>query len=97
MGRENHGQYQLPGAAPSHVILGINEDGHKEVLSITIGENESAKFWLAVLNELKNRGVRDVFVLCADGLTGVKEAICCSSTSRVTFSYGSCFRPSISR
>ena len=57
MGRENHGQYQLPGAAPSHVILGINEDGHKEVLSITIGENESAKFWLAVLNELKNRGV----------------------------------------
>ena len=75
MGRENHGQYQLPGAAPSHVILGINEDGHKEVLSITIGENESAKFWLAVLNELKNRGVRDVFVLCADGLTGVKEAI----------------------
>ena len=59
----------------AYVILGINEDGHKEVLSITIGENESAKFWLAVLNELKNRGVRDVFVLCADGLTGVKEAI----------------------
>ncbi len=41
----------------AYVILGINEDGHKEVLSITIGENESAKFWLAVLNELKNRGV----------------------------------------
>lgn len=61
--------------AAAYVILGINEDGHKEVLSITIGENESAKFWLSVLNELKNRGVRDIFVLCADGLTGVKEAI----------------------
>lgn len=54
----------------AYVVLGINEDGRKEVLSITIGENESAKFWLSVLNELKNRGVRG-----ADGLSGVKEAI----------------------
>jgi transposase-like protein len=47
----------------------------KSILSIEIGENESAKFWLAVLNNLKNRGVRDVLVLCADGLSGIKEAI----------------------
>jgi len=59
----------------AYVVMGINEEGHKEVLSITIGENESAKFWLSVLNELKNRGVKDIFVLCADGLTGIKEAI----------------------
>lgn len=59
----------------AYVILGINEEGHKEVISITIGETESAKFWLSVLNELKNRGVKDIFVLCADGLSGIKEAI----------------------
>lgn len=59
----------------AYVILGINEEGHKEVISITIGEAESAKFWLSVLNELKNRGVKDIFVLCADGLSGIKEAI----------------------
>ena len=47
----------------------------KEVLSIQIGENESAKYWLSVLNELKNRGVKDILILCADGLTGIKEAI----------------------
>jgi transposase-like protein len=44
-------------------------------MSITIGEAESAKFWLSVLNELKNRGLKDIFVLCADGLSGIKEAI----------------------
>ncbi len=59
----------------AYVILGISEEGHKEVLSITIGDNESAKFWLSALNELKNRGVRDIFVLCADGLSGISEAI----------------------
>ena len=59
----------------AYVVMGINEEGHKEVLSITIGETESAKFWLSVLNELKNRGVKDIFVLCADGLSGIKEAI----------------------
>ena len=61
--------------AAAYVILGMNEEGRKEVLSITIGENESAKFWLSVLNELKNRGVQDIFVICADGLSGIKEAI----------------------
>ena len=47
----------------------------KEVLTISVGDNESSKYWLSVLNELKNRGVKDVLVICADGLTGIKEAI----------------------
>lgn len=59
----------------AYVILGINDEGHKEVLSIQIGENESSKYWLGVLNELKNRGVNDILILCADGLTGMKEAV----------------------
>ena len=59
----------------AYVILGINCDGMKEVLTIQIGENESSKYWLSVLNELKNRGVKDILILCADGLTGIKEAI----------------------
>ena len=59
----------------AYIILGISIDGHKEVLSITVGENESAKFWFSVLNSLKNRGVKDIFVLCADGLSGIKESI----------------------
>ena len=45
------------------------------MLSLAIGEHESAKFWLSALNELKNRGVQDVMIICADGLTGIKEAI----------------------
>ena len=59
----------------AYVILGINQEGKKEVLTIQIGENESSKYWLSVLNELKNRGVRDILILCADGLSGIKEAI----------------------
>ena len=59
----------------AYVILGINTEGKKEVLSINIGENESAKYWLSVLNELKNRGVKDILIICADGLSGIKEAI----------------------
>ena len=59
----------------AYIILGISEEGQKEVLTITIGETESAKYWLSVLNELKNRGVQDILVLCADGLAGIKEAI----------------------
>ena len=59
----------------AYVILGINCDGKKEVLSIQVGENESSKYWLSVLNELKNRGVKDILILCADGSTGIKEAI----------------------
>ena len=59
----------------AYVVLGINEDGKKEVLSIAAGENESGKYWLSVLNSLKNRGIRDILILCSDGLAGIKEAI----------------------
>jgi len=55
--------------------LGVNDEGRKEVLSIQIGENESSKFWLSALNELKNRGVKDILILCADGLSEMKEAV----------------------
>lgn len=59
----------------AYVILGINSEGRKEVLTIEVGDNESAKYWLSVMNGLKNRGVKDVLIICADGLTGIKEAI----------------------
>lgn len=59
----------------AYVVLGINQDGYKEVLTIEVGENESSKYWLSVLNGLKNRGVKDILILCADGLSGIKEAI----------------------
>ncbi len=59
----------------AYVVLGINEDGKKEVLTITAGENESSKYWLSVLNSLKNRGIKDILILCSDGLTGIKEVI----------------------
>lgn len=58
-----------------YVILAVNLEGKKQVLSIHIGKNESAKYCLGVLNELKNRGVKDILVICADGLTGMKEAV----------------------
>jgi putative transposase len=59
----------------AYVVLGVNMDGEKEVLGIWVGANESSKFWLSVLNDLKNRGVQDVLVFCVDGLNGFKEAI----------------------
>jgi transposase-like protein len=59
----------------AYVIFGISSEGMKEVLTIQVGENESTKYWLSVLNELKNRGVKDILILCADGLSGIKEAI----------------------
>ena len=59
----------------AYVVLGINEDGYKEVLHIEIGENESSKYWLGILNALKNRGVQGILILCSDGLNGLKEAI----------------------
>ncbi len=46
------------------IILGINENGKKEVLSIEIGDNESSKYWLGILNSLKNRGLKDILILC---------------------------------
>lgn len=59
----------------AYVVVGLNEDGLKEVLTIEVGENESSKYWLSVLNSLKNRGVQDILLLCSDGLTGLKEAV----------------------
>lgn len=59
----------------AYVILGITVEGKKEVLTINVGDNENSKYWLSVLNELKNRGVKDILIICADGLSGIKEAI----------------------
>ena len=59
----------------AYIVLGINTEGFKEILGIWIGENESAKYWLGVLNELKTRGVKDILVMCSDNLTGIKDAI----------------------
>lgn len=58
-----------------YVVLGINGDGYKEILTIEVGENGSSKYWLSVLNSLKNRGVKDILILCLDGLTGLKESV----------------------
>lgn len=59
----------------AYVVLGVNLDGCKDVLGLYVGENESSKYWLGILNELKSRGVKDIMVMCADGLTGIKESI----------------------
>lgn len=59
----------------AYMVIGIDLDGNKDVLGIWIGENESAKFWLTVLNELKNRGVQDILITCVDNLTGFSQAI----------------------
>ncbi len=59
----------------SYIALGINAEGHKDILGIWVGENEGAKFWLKVCNELKNRGVEDILIACIDGLKGFPDAI----------------------
>ncbi|CAD6881303.1 Mobile element protein [Methylomonas albis] len=58
-----------------YLAIGVNLDGHKEVLGLWIAQSEGAKFWLQVVTELKNRGVNDVFIACVDGLKGFPEAI----------------------
>src|SRR5450755_520643 len=58
-----------------YVALGVNLTGHKELLGLWLGESEGAKFWLACLTDLRNRGLRDIFVACIDGLSGFAEAI----------------------
>ncbi|SFD40922.1 IS256 family transposase [Pseudoalteromonas denitrificans] len=58
-----------------YLALGVNLEGHKELLSMWISENEGAKFWLNVLTELQNRGLNDVLIACVDGLKGFPEAI----------------------
>ncbi len=58
-----------------HIALGIDAEGRKKILGLWIGENESAKFWLSVFNELKNRGVQDILIAVTDGLSGMPEAL----------------------
>ena len=58
-----------------YIAIGINMEGIKEVLGMWVGENESSKFWLTVMNGLKNRGVEDILIACVDGLTGFPAAI----------------------
>ncbi len=57
------------------MILGITTEGIKEVLGLYVGDAESSKYLLSVFNELKNRGLKDIIILCADGLTSIKESI----------------------
>src|SRR5919106_1569601 len=58
-----------------HIALGVRADGSKEILGLWLKQNEGAKFWLRVMNELKNRGVEDVLIAVVDGLKGFPEAI----------------------
>ena len=58
-----------------YTVLGIDMEGRKDILGIWISENESASFWLSVCNDLKNRGVKDIFVACHDNLKGLSEAV----------------------
>ena len=58
-----------------YLALGINIEGHKEILGMWLSENEGSKFWLSILTELENRGVKDIFIACVDGLKGFPEAI----------------------
>ena len=58
-----------------YIAIGVNMDGRKDVLGMWVGENESAKFWAGVLNNLRNRGVEDIFIACTDNLTGFSQAI----------------------
>lgn len=58
-----------------YCIIGLNQDGYKELLGLYVGENEGAKFWLQVLTDLQSRGVQDIFIACIDNLQGFADAI----------------------
>lgn len=58
-----------------YIVIGIDMSGRKDVLGMYVGENESAKFWLSIMNSLKNRGVAEILIACIDGLTGFPQAI----------------------
>lgn len=62
----------------AYMAIGIDLDGNMDVLGMWIGEIESAKFWLSVLNELKNRGVQDILITCVDNLSSFSKALCAS-------------------
>jgi putative transposase len=59
----------------AYLAMGVDLDGNRHVLGVWLQQTEGAKFWLGVLTELRNRGVRDVFIVCADGLGGIRESI----------------------
>jgi putative transposase len=60
-----------------YTVLGINTEGHKEVLGMWLSENESASFWVGICNDLRNRdGVEDILMACRDNLSGFAKAIC---------------------
>lgn len=59
----------------AYIMLGITLEGKKEIIGIWIGENETSKYWLTVLNDIKNRGIQDVLIFAIDGLNGFNEAI----------------------
>mgnify|MGYP003565936450 CR=1 FL=1 len=58
-----------------YAILGIDLEGRKECLGLYVSDTESSKYWLNVMNELKNRGVKDILIFCVDNLKGISEAI----------------------
>jgi transposase-like protein len=58
-----------------YVALGVNFEGRKDVLGLWIAQSEGAKFWMGVLNKIKNRGVQDILIACMDGLSGFPEAV----------------------
>ena len=59
----------------AYLVVGVRTDGYKDILGLWLADTEGARFWLAILNELKNRGVEDILVLCADGLPGLPDAV----------------------
>jgi putative transposase len=69
-GRTNAGESRA-----LYLALGVDMEGQKELLGMWISQNEGAKFWLSVFTELQNRGVKDIFIACMDGLTGLPEAV----------------------
>ncbi|KAF4325842.1 hypothetical protein G195_000412 [Phytophthora kernoviae 00238/432] len=66
------------------MVIGIDLDGNKDVLGMWIGENESSKFWLSVLIELKNRGVQDILIICVDKLSGSTRYVSYKDIKKVT-------------
>ena len=77
-----------------YICLGYTMEGYKDILGLWVDEAEGAKFWLGICNDLKNRGVKDILVLCADGLTGIKESIE-AAYPQTEYSVASCIRYAI--
>jgi transposase-like protein len=72
-----------------YVAIGVGLNGRRDVLGMWVGENESSKFWLSVMNGLRNRGVNDILIACIDGLTGFPEAIAAAFPKTETLKCGS--------